>query len=276
MSYYIHGTNSEEQQRLTLLNTVLLNEACLKELSLQGGEKILDVGCGTCDTEIQLASKECKVVGIDLSSKMLLVAADKIPKDLNRIFLVQGLAENLAFRDNQFDYVISEFSLDYLDNPKVALKEFTRVLKRGGKLLFIVSNGRPLYIMFWEFLIGNWGFIKQLKHRQCFLTFPCTGGKSPSRRYTIGEINDLISDLPIKTLGVFGTHGISGFLGYPLIILGLFIIKMRKRGTAFKDIDHYVKIKGDYLISKIFKIFEKTDQRFNNIGRDIIFVGEKQ
>jgi hypothetical protein len=46
MSHYVHGTDSEEQKRLTLLNTVLLNEACLKELALRGGEKILDVGSG--------------------------------------------------------------------------------------------------------------------------------------------------------------------------------------------------------------------------------------
>jgi len=44
MSRYIHGTSCSEQKRLTLLNTIILNQACIKELALQGGEKILDVG----------------------------------------------------------------------------------------------------------------------------------------------------------------------------------------------------------------------------------------
>jgi ubiquinone/menaquinone biosynthesis C-methylase UbiE len=46
MSEYIHGTEPEEQQRLTLLNTILLNEGTLHELRLQKGDRILDVGSG--------------------------------------------------------------------------------------------------------------------------------------------------------------------------------------------------------------------------------------
>ena len=44
-SRYIHGTTPEEQARLALLND-LLNGACLRELAVRPGERILDVGCG--------------------------------------------------------------------------------------------------------------------------------------------------------------------------------------------------------------------------------------
>ncbi len=42
---YLHGTERAEQSRLSRLND-LLNAASLREMQLQGGETILDVGCG--------------------------------------------------------------------------------------------------------------------------------------------------------------------------------------------------------------------------------------
>ena len=44
-SEYIHGSSPEEQRRLSLLNDIL-NEACLKELDLGPGQKVLDLGSG--------------------------------------------------------------------------------------------------------------------------------------------------------------------------------------------------------------------------------------
>ena len=44
-SEYIHGTAPAEQARLSVLND-LINVGSLRELHLQGGEHILDVGSG--------------------------------------------------------------------------------------------------------------------------------------------------------------------------------------------------------------------------------------
>jgi ubiquinone/menaquinone biosynthesis C-methylase UbiE len=240
------------------------------------GSMVLDVGCGTCDTAIKLVSKKCKIIGLDLSSKMLSIASKKIPEEYkNRIFLIQSNAEDLPFHNDQFDYIISEFALDYISNPSKAIKEMTRVLKKGGRLLLIVSNKKPLYIIFWEFLIGNWEFIKKLRQKEGTIDFPHLKIKSPFRRYSTREINDMISDLPIKTIGMIGTHSLSGFIGYPILLLGLFIHKIKEKKTDFGRIDHYIKIRGGDAVFEIFKIGENVDQYFNDIGRDIIFVGEK-
>ena len=44
-SQYIHGTVAEEQERLSLMND-LINRACLRELDLPTGVRVLDVGSG--------------------------------------------------------------------------------------------------------------------------------------------------------------------------------------------------------------------------------------
>ncbi|OFX81171.1 MAG: hypothetical protein A2X20_06710 [Bacteroidetes bacterium GWE2_40_15] len=45
--------------------------------------------------------------------------------------LVEGAGENLPFKDNEFDYVISTHVLEHAEDPELFLKEMFRVAKRG-------------------------------------------------------------------------------------------------------------------------------------------------
>jgi SAM-dependent methyltransferase len=70
---YIHGTSPTEQARLSLLNS-LLNESCLRELKLQGTERIIDFGCGLAQFTRRMARRVRsggKAVGIERDSKQL-------------------------------------------------------------------------------------------------------------------------------------------------------------------------------------------------------------
>lgn len=46
-----------------------------------------------------------------------------------------GNIHALDFIDNSFDYIVAGWVIAYSENPVAAVKELTRVLKRGGKLL---------------------------------------------------------------------------------------------------------------------------------------------
>ena len=50
---------------------------------------------------------------------------------------IAAQAESLPFQDASFDTVVSTLVLCTVDNPKTSLQEIARVLKPGGKLLFI-------------------------------------------------------------------------------------------------------------------------------------------
>ena len=95
---------------------------------------VLDEGCGYGKTACYLAKKHrCKLVGIDLSEKMIYGARKKMKKEgLGDLVHFQvGNAENLLFEDESFDVVISE-GTTVLVNKKKAVNEYMRITKSGG------------------------------------------------------------------------------------------------------------------------------------------------
>ena len=100
-------------------------------------KSVLDVATGTGSLAIDLSKSAEKVVGIDLSSKMLDVAEKKRKND-NLSFLLMD-ASNMKFNDEEFDLVTISLGLHDmpLDIRTLVLKEVKRVLKRDGKLYIL-------------------------------------------------------------------------------------------------------------------------------------------
>ena len=112
----------------------------IKLISLNNNSKILDVATGTGDLSIEILANypESKIIGLDISPKMLEVAQKKInKKKLTTYTLVEGDAENLPFEDNSFDCVTIAYGLRNLGSPQRGLEEFNRVLKDGGELAIL-------------------------------------------------------------------------------------------------------------------------------------------
>ena len=112
--------------------------------------KILDIGCGTGRHSIELSKRGYDITGIDLSESMLERARSKaVDLDLNIDFM-KADARALPFEE-EFDVVImlceGGFPLMETDEMNYdILKNATRSLKKGGKLIFTTLNGLfPLY-----------------------------------------------------------------------------------------------------------------------------------
>ncbi|WP_340818669.1 methyltransferase domain-containing protein [Methanolobus sp. WCC4] len=95
--------------------------------------RVLEVGIGT-GKNIPHYPDNCEVVGIDISDKMLSHAKEKA-SSRNNISLFQMDAENLGFKDDSFDYVITTFVLCSIPQPIPALKEMKRVCKPDGMVI---------------------------------------------------------------------------------------------------------------------------------------------
>jgi len=71
----------------------------------------------------------------------LTTGIDPLKGDKERRFdFIHGIAEELPFKDNEFDGVLFATSLDHVKNPDIALKEAIRVSK---KYIFVWITLRP-------------------------------------------------------------------------------------------------------------------------------------
>ena len=110
-------------------------------LNVQPGEHVLEIGYGTGNTMIHLATAvgpSGKVSGIDVSTGMRDVATRKLASKgfADRVDLGVGDARHLPYEDDQFDAVFASFTLELfpLDDIPAVLAEVSRVLKPEGRV----------------------------------------------------------------------------------------------------------------------------------------------
>ena len=108
--------------------------------------RILDLATGTADLAIELAKRnpQARIVGMDISEKMLDIGKAKVAKQNkeSQIELCIGDAASLPFEDNAFDAVTVAFGVRNFDNLSQGLSEIHRVLKPDGHT-FILEFSMP-------------------------------------------------------------------------------------------------------------------------------------
>lgn len=99
--------------------------------------KILDVGTGTGFLALLFAEMEHSVTGIDISKGMLEKARHNAGESKLTVDFMHCDAENLPFEAGTFDVVINRHLLWTIPNPRIAVDEWSRVVKSGGKIMLI-------------------------------------------------------------------------------------------------------------------------------------------
>ncbi len=131
-------------------------------------EFILDIATGTGDLIIELSKLEAKkIIGIDISPKMLEIGVEKLKKKglSKKITMLLGDSENLQFEDQSFDVITVAFGVRNFENLDKALNEIKRVLKPRG-ILIILETAIPknkivrlTYNLYTKFIMPVIGFI---------------------------------------------------------------------------------------------------------------------
>ncbi len=95
------------------------------------------MGIGT-GLSLPLYPSGCKIVGIDVTRKMLEKAQKKKAKQkLDHVDLFEMDAENLTFNDNSFDHAVAAFVVTVVPNPEKMVSEVKRVTKPGGSIVIL-------------------------------------------------------------------------------------------------------------------------------------------
>jgi len=125
-------------------------------------KKVLDCGCGVGDLSLWLALNGAKVCSIDVSPQSLEVVQKRAGyyNVLKRIEVAVMPIEELRYENESFDFVCGEWVLHHVLIDK-CIPEIHRVLKRGGRAIFLeTSANNKLLIFFRKFIVGRFGIPK--------------------------------------------------------------------------------------------------------------------
>ena len=112
---------------------------------IRGGDRALDLCCGTGDIALALARRDATTTGLDFSKHMLEVAkgrGEKAGAGSRKPQFIQGDAQQIPFPDQTFDVVTVGYGLRNLTSWERGLEEMVRVAKPGARLI-VLDFGKP-------------------------------------------------------------------------------------------------------------------------------------
>ncbi|MBN2554296.1 MAG: methyltransferase domain-containing protein [Anaerolineales bacterium] len=134
----------------------------IKQLGVQDGDCIMDLGCGTGSGLEQIAglAQQCRVIGLDLSGGMLQKANQKriiAAKKGARISLVQGDLFELPAASQSVSAVLISYTLELFDDEDIpaVLGEVRRILVPAGTIVVVAMAESPrssLVLRFYRWL----------------------------------------------------------------------------------------------------------------------------
>jgi SAM-dependent methyltransferase len=150
---------------------------------IEPGMAVLDVGTGPGYAARRAAKRGAEVTGVDIADEVLARARRLHPG----IRFLRGDAENLPFAEHSFDALVSNFTINHLPRPELAVREFARVLPPGGRIVLSAWD-TPEHNRFLGILVDA--------AREAGLTAPrdAPAGPDPYRFAGDDEFRDLLAD----------------------------------------------------------------------------------
>jgi demethylmenaquinone methyltransferase/2-methoxy-6-polyprenyl-1,4-benzoquinol methylase len=108
----------------------------VRELHLEPGARVVDLGCGTGDLCRGLGRAGLRAVGVDMAAEMLARAHTSAP-------LVRADALQLPIADASVDGAISGFALRNVVDIGACFGEAARVIRPGGRAVFLEVSEPP-------------------------------------------------------------------------------------------------------------------------------------
>src|SRR5262249_15217275 len=163
----------------------IVGERLCEVVDVKSGERVLDVAAGNGNATLAAARRFAQVTSTDYVPALLERGKERAAAERLPVTFQVADAEALPFADASFDVALSTFGIMFTPNQETAVKEITRVVRRGGRIGF-----------------AHWtpeGFIGQLFGIIAKHVPPPSGIKSPASWGSEARLVELFPKDEVKT-----------------------------------------------------------------------------
>ena len=153
---YFDTTATEAWARLTseapvgrIRATVRAGRARMRDILLNElpadltGARVLDAGCGTGALAVEAARRGAVVTAVDLSPRLIHLAAERLPRDLGRGSITFIAGDMLDDPQGRFDHVVAMDSLIHYRAPDMVRALETLARRCEGSIVFTFAPRTP-------------------------------------------------------------------------------------------------------------------------------------
>ena len=142
---YLDIKYDQNDKPLTNFPEKLINYL-VERFELNPNSKILELGCGRCETLQAFSNMGFSAFGVDSSEKAKEFESESIlevkTSDLEN--------DELPFSSEQFDIIFSKSVIEHISNPSLLMKEISRTLKPKGILIILTPEWTSQMEVFFE------------------------------------------------------------------------------------------------------------------------------
>ena len=153
------NTLTKKSNRNFEKNFNLTTEELFRTIGLMQGD-VLDVG-GGCGSFRGFWSNRPGSIYVNHDPNIKSFENFIINEKAERVFFVEGVAENLPYKDNIYDTVLIADALDHFYNPKKSVEEAFRTLKNNGKLIILQCYRKMSWL----------NFVKEFIHQKMHISY---------------------------------------------------------------------------------------------------------
>lgn len=113
---------------------VVMAEALCSTVDPHGGDRVLDIACGSGTAALVAARRYCDVTGIDYVPALIERARRRSVAEGFEVEFLVADAQELPFPDGSFDVVLSVYGVQFAPDQEQAASEMLRVCRPGGRI----------------------------------------------------------------------------------------------------------------------------------------------
>ena len=230
-----------------------VGEHVVERTAIEAGSEVLDVACGTGNSTLPAAKAGARVTGLDLSPDLLAIARERAADAMVEVDWVEVDAEDMPFRDDSFDHVLSVFGHMFAPDHRRTAGEMLRVCRPGGTIGTCTWTPEGAIGRMFAFMVE--------------LVPPPPGGQSPLLWGTEEHVQELLGEADFERGDVeWRDSSVEGYADFMLESFGPMIVsaaqlgerapELRERYIAYLneenlEDDGTLRFRGEYLLALI-------------------------